>query len=179
MVPWNSFSQVLNELSSDRLCSGGSIFLLVFTRHCKLQQAWNVKRWRKLSVDVCGNFLLRISLNTGMWGAAAREAACPLQCHRATSGSVGRTGQCKHWPHAFLGCDFTETLNKGSASFKMGTELIIAFLQVLNVQMWTSCLVQYWNNEVESYVWAAACGGSLLLVVFQMKMMNEYTHLFL
>lgn len=79
-------------------------------------------------MEACGNFLLRTSLNTGIWGAAGREVACPLPCHRATSGSVGRSGQSKHWPLAFLGCDLTETLNKGPASFKMGTELVIAFL---------------------------------------------------
>lgn len=86
-------------------------------------------------MDMCGNFLLRTLLNAGMWGAVGREAACPPSCHGATSGSVGRRGQCKHWSHEFLGCDFPGTLNKVSPSFKLRTELVIAFLQVLNVQM--------------------------------------------
>lgn len=62
---------------SDRLCSGGSMFLLVFIRPCKLQQTQNVKRWRRLSVDMCGNFLPRASLNTGLWDAAGRGSMSP------------------------------------------------------------------------------------------------------
>lgn len=86
-------------------------------------------------MDACGSFLLGTSLNTGMWSVAGREAACPPPCHGATSDSVGRTGQCKHWPCAFLGHDLPGALNKVCPSFKMRTELVIAFLQVLNVQM--------------------------------------------
>lgn len=100
-----------------------------------MQQAWNVEKWRRLSVDVCGNFLLRTSLSTGVWGAAGREAACPAPCHGATSDSVGRGGQSKYWPCEFLGRDLPGTLNKVFPSFKMRTELVIAFLQVLNVQL--------------------------------------------
>lgn len=86
-------------------------------------------------MDMCRNFLLRTSLNAGMWDTAGREAACPPPWHGATSGSVGRSGQWKLWPHEFLGCDFPGKLNKVSPSFRMRTDLVIAFLQVRNVQM--------------------------------------------
>lgn len=47
----------------------------------------------------------------------------------------GGIGQCRHWPCEFLGHDLPGTLNKVSPSFKMRTELVISFLQVLNMQM--------------------------------------------
>lgn len=99
-----------------------------------MQQAWNVEKWRRLSVDVCGNFLLRTSLSTGMWVLQAERPHVPHHAMEPLVAVWGRVGT-PSIGREFLGRDLPGTLNKVFPSFKMRTELVIAFLQVLNVQL--------------------------------------------
>ena len=70
----------------------GSVFLVGFTRRCKLPQAQSVKGRRGLLAEVYGDVLLGTSLDAGMRGAAAKEPSRHLPSCEATSGSVGRSG---------------------------------------------------------------------------------------
>lgn len=136
-VAWNLFRQVVNEISSNRLLSEESIFLLVFTRHYKLLWAQTVKGQRGISAEVCGNVLLMTSLGIGMlWVRSQHVTHCDTESPPVAWGGVG---VWEHWPHEFLGCDLMEMLNEVPPCFTMMTELLIYFHWLLNEWVWIRC----------------------------------------
>lgn len=61
-------------------------------RHYKLPRARSIKGQRGLSVEVCGNVLLRTTADIGMRGATGEELDRHPLCHGVTTSGMGRSG---------------------------------------------------------------------------------------